>query len=150
MSVRRGLAEIAGRRGWERPDALEHFERFVAAVVAHFGGRAELWCTLNEPMVCVRGLVSTVCFRRWNAAVIRKRSYRHKPLLRATRLRIDCSKKMRRAEKTVQVGIAQHVRSFQPLRNHHPLDRLTAQLVEQAFVWDFSMRFTAVYFDPRR
>ena len=29
------------------------------------------------------------------------------------------------------------VRAFQPLRNHHPLDRLTAQIIDQAFVWDF-------------
>lgn len=131
--------EIAGRRGWERPDALEHFERFVAAVVAHFGGRAELWCTLNEPMVYVYagyldGVFPPLERRGDPKAIVQVTSQ----LLRAHALAYRLLKEdAARRGKPVQVGIAQHVRSFQPLRNHHPLDRLTAQLVEQAFVWDF-------------
>ena len=44
---------VDGRVGWERPDALEHWERFVRAVLQHFGGRMPIVCTLNEPMVYV-------------------------------------------------------------------------------------------------
>ncbi len=129
----------AGKRGWERDDALAHFERFVAAVVKHFGGRADLWCTLNEPMVYayagyLDGTFPPLEKRSGPPALVPVLSQ----LLRAHALAYRLLKEdAARRGKSVQVGIAQHVRAFQPLRNHHPLDRLTAQIIEQAFVWDF-------------
>jgi beta-glucosidase/6-phospho-beta-glucosidase/beta-galactosidase len=45
--------EQGGQRGWERPDALFHWERFVRAVLHHFGASMPIVCTLNEPMVYV-------------------------------------------------------------------------------------------------
>jgi beta-glucosidase len=131
--------EQGGKRGWERADALIHFERFVAAVVKHFGGRAELWCTLNEPMVYVYagyldGTFPPLEKRSGPPALVPVLSQ----LLRAHALAYRLLKEdAARRGKSVQVGIAQHVRAFQPLRNHHPLDRLTAQIIDQAFVWDF-------------
>ena len=37
---------------------------------------------------------------------------------------------------TVAVGLTQHTRAFQPYRNYAPLDRVTAGLIEQSFMWD--------------
>lgn len=131
--------EREGQRGWERSDALILFERFVAAVVKHFGGRAEHWCTLNEPMVYayagyLDGTFPPLEQRSGPKALVPVVSQ----LLRAHALAYRLLKQdAARRGKSVQVGIAQHVRAFQPLRNHHPLDRVTAQLIEQAFVWDF-------------
>ena len=34
------------------------------------------------------------------------------------------------------MGLTQHTRAFEPWRNWHPLDRLTAEFVQQAFIWD--------------
>jgi len=131
--------EQGGKRGWERGDALQHFERFVAAVVQHFGGRADLWCTLNEPMVYayagyLDGTFPPLERRSGPPALVPVLSQ----LLRAHALAYRLLKEdAARRGRPIQVGIAQHVRAFQPLRNYHPLDRVTAQLIEQAFVWDF-------------
>ena len=45
--------ERDGKRGWERPDALEHWNRYVSAVSQFLGPEINHWCTLNEPMVYV-------------------------------------------------------------------------------------------------
>ena len=131
--------EKEGKRGWERPDALALFERFVRAVVEHFGGRAEQWCTLNEPMVYAYAGYLDGTF-----PPLEKRSGPKElvpvvaQLLRAHALSYRLLKEdAARRGKPVSVGIAQHVRTFAPLRNHNPLDRVTAMLIEQAFVWDF-------------
>jgi len=39
-------------------------------------------------------------------------------------------------DQTITVGLTQHTRAFEPWRNWHPLDRLTAEFVQQAFIWD--------------
>ena len=39
---------------------------------------------------------------------------------------------------TIEVGYAHHTRAFEPLRSYHPLDRVVARVIEQAFIWDFS------------
>ena len=45
--------EQDGQRGWERPDALTHWRRYVEAVSQLLGPEIDYWCTLNEPMVYV-------------------------------------------------------------------------------------------------
>ena len=131
--------ERAGRRGWERPDALFHWERFVRAVLHHFGEHMPIVCTLNEPMVYAYAGYLDGTF-----PPLEKRSGPKElvpvvaQLLRAHALSYRLLKEdAARRGKPVSVGIAQHVRTFAPLRNHNPLDRVTAMLIEQAFVWDF-------------
>ena len=132
--------ERGGRRGWERDDALMHFERFVRAVVQHFGPRARLWCTLNEPMVYVysgylEGNFPPFERRSGPPAVIPV----VEQLLRAHALAYAILKEdARRRGAAIEVGIAHHTRAFEPLRPYHPLDRLTARIIEQAFIWDFT------------
>lgn len=43
-----------------------------------------------------------------------------------------------RRNATIEVGFAHHTRAFEPLRNYAPLDRVTARMIEQAFIWDFA------------
>jgi beta-glucosidase len=128
-----------GLRGFERPDALGHFERFVRAVLRHFGGRMPIVCTLNEPMVYVYagyldGVFPPLERRSGPAAalpVIEK-------LLRAHALAYHLVKEdAARRGTQVLVGYAQHARAFEPLRDKNPLDRLASRLIEQAFIWDF-------------
>ena len=44
---------LAARGGWEAPDAVEVFARYVAHAAAAFGDLVDWWCTLNEPNVYV-------------------------------------------------------------------------------------------------
>lgn len=132
--------EQGGKRGWERDDALGHFERFVTTVVKHFGPRARLWCTLNEPMVYLyNGYLEGVFppFERRGdpvniIPVVEKLLQAH--VLSYRLLKEDAQ----RRGVQIEVGYAQHMRAFEPLRNYAPLDRITARIIEQAFIWDFS------------
>jgi len=42
---------FADRGGWLAPDAVELFERYVAAVAVALGDRIEFACTINEPQI---------------------------------------------------------------------------------------------------
>lgn len=131
--------EKDGKRGWERDDALEHFERFVRAVVKAFGKRVEHWCTLNEPMVYV--------FNGYLEGIFPPNEKRSSPaevvdvvktLLKAHALAYRIIHE--NAEKNnlkAEVGLTKHTRAFEPYRNTHLLDRVTAAIVEKNFIYDF-------------
>jgi len=129
----------SGRRGWERRDALDHWQRYVSAVATHFVPEVRHFCTLNEPMVYLYSAYIDGVYppleRRADAAAAadvyaallaaHARAYR---ILHATAA-------ARHAE--VYVGITQAAQAFAPLRNWHPADRAITALVEQAWNWDF-------------
>ena len=129
-----------GKRGWERDDALLHFERFVRVVTKNFGGRARLWCTLNEPMVYVYSGYLDGTFPPFE----RRGGPEHvisliEQLLRAHALAYAILKEdAQKRNILIEVGFAHHTRAFEPLRPWHPLDRVVARIIEQAFIWDFS------------
>lgn len=131
-------APQADRRGFERPDALAHFERYVKAVAEHLGGEISLYCTLNEPMVYVYNGFLEGIFppheRRGDPARVAPLVAQ---LLRAHAIAYRLLKEdARRRGKEIQVGYTQHTRAFQPYRDWAPLDRVTAAMVAQAFMWD--------------
>lgn len=130
--------EVGGARGWERPDALEHWRTFVSAVVREFGGDVRSWCTLNEPMVFVyNGYLEGVfppLERRAGPAEVAPVVIR---LLEAHTIAYrliheDAAARGREA----QVGLTQHTRAFEPWRGWLVLDRVGAQMTAQAFIWD--------------
>ena len=131
--------ELNGKKGWEREDALEHFETYVRALLDNFGSEIVNWCTLNEPMVFVfngymEGVFPPLEQRKDVkdvAPVIKKLLQAH---ALAYRLIHEYGKKNNIA---MSVGITKHTRAFEPMRNWAILDRLSAAAVEQAFIWDF-------------
>ena len=130
---------VDGKVGWERADALEHWDRFVRAVIQHFGGRMPIVCTLNEPMVFVYagyldGVFPPLERRAGPAAVVPVIEQLLRAHARAYHLIKDDAA---RRGQPVQVGYAQHTRVFEPLRPESLLDRLTAGLITRAFIWDF-------------
>ena len=127
--------EDGGVRGLERADAVDHFERYVVAVVRAFGHRVRYWCTLNEPMVYVylgylEGRFPPLERRAGSAEVF--------PVVRALlRMHAAAYRAIHQESKDAAVGIAQHVRSFMPWRSASLLDRITASMIDRAFVLDF-------------
>ncbi|MBS0375097.1 MAG: glycoside hydrolase family 1 protein [Proteobacteria bacterium] len=131
--------DAAGRRGWERADALAHWERFVRAVATRYVPAVRHFCTLNEPMVYlysgyIDGVYPPLEHRPDAAATADV----YAALLAAHAL---AYRVLHEAAATrgaiVEVGITQATQAFAPLRNWHPADRAIAALVTQAWNWDF-------------
>ncbi len=131
--------EKNGKSGWEREDALEHWDIFVREVVRHFGKDVSHWCTLNEPMVYVvngymAGLFPPNEQRRDVVEVIPIMETLLKAHASAYRiLHGDAAKSGRQ----IEVGYTKHTREFEAYRNWNFFDRFLAYMVEKAFIWDF-------------
>ena len=131
--------DATGKKGWERADAMQHWQRFVEAVANNFIPDVEQWCTLNEPMVYVYsgyidGLYPPLEHRKdleATAGVVEGLLKAH-ALAYQTLHRVAAERHV-----TVNVGITQAMEAFEPLRNLAPLDRLLTNLVAQAWNWDF-------------
>ena len=129
--------EKNGQRGWERDDALEHFEKFVSAVLENYGTQINNWCTLNEPMVYVFNGYMEGIFPPLEQRDISALGPVVKSLLEAHTLAYQLIHAHGQDNNQDNlVGIAKHTRAFEPMRNWAPLDRLTAAGIDQAFIWD--------------
>lgn len=131
--------DAAGRKGWERADAMASWQAYVDAVAANFIPDVTQWCTLNEPMVY---LYSGYMEGTYPPLEKRKRVEDAAPVLQALlRAHAIAYRTLHRvaAERHAEanVGITENTLSFEPLRNWAPLDRLTAQAIDQAWNWDF-------------
>ena len=130
--------ERDGKRGWERPDALEHWNRYVSAVSKFLGPEINHWCTLNEPMVYalwgyIEGVFPPLEQRAGPidvAPVVAQLLRAHADAYQILHADADAR------GQAIAVGLTQHTRAFEPWRNWHPLDRLSAGFVQQAFIWD--------------
>ncbi len=114
--------------GWERPSVVKHFRRFTEKVVGELGDLARLWVTINEPMVYVfQGYFEG----RWPPGkknpVAGVRVARHLVMAHAAAYRT-----IHRLQPEAQVGIAKHIRVFDPL-TPSPLDRAVARLQDFVF-----------------
>lgn len=130
--------EQQGKRGWERSDALTHWERYVSAVSALLGPEIDFWCTLNEPMVYVLwGYMEGIFPPLEQRAVPLDVAPVVAQLLKAHAGAYEILHRDAKArEQSISVGLTQHTRAFEPMRNWHLMDRLAAGFVQQAFIWD--------------
>lgn len=131
--------DATGRRGWERADAMEHWQRYVTAVAENFVPDVTLWCTLNEPMVSLyNGYVEGSYPPLEQRADIAAAAEVYAGLLRAHAIAYRTLHAVAAARHAdISVGIAQNINAFAPLRNGAPLDRLLARYVDQGWNWDF-------------
>ncbi|MCC7070270.1 MAG: glycoside hydrolase family 1 protein [Deltaproteobacteria bacterium] len=128
-----------GKRGVERADAPARLAQLATCLVEAFGDRVRHWCTINEPVV--------LAYLGYLEGVFPPNEKRGGPfaadgvLAALLRMHEAAAGALRaaaaRRAAPVQVGIAQHVRTFLPWRNHAPLDRVMAAVVERLFVLRF-------------
>ena len=131
--------DAAGKKGWERQDAMTLWQRYVEAVAADFIPAVTQWCTLNEPMVYVySGYIEGTYPPLERRAGVEEAAPVIRALLRAHLIAYQTLHRVA-AERQVEanVGITENTLAFEPLRNWAPLDRLTAQTIDQAWNWDF-------------
>jgi len=115
--------------GWENEATVRAFESFTVKVVEELGDLVDFWCTINEPSVY--GTYSYL-LRIWppekpsfgaTFRVIRNQMVAHGFAYRA----------IHRLQPQARVGLAQHLRVFDPWQPHSALDRYAARLYDNLF-----------------
>lgn len=131
--------EKNGKRGWERKDALELWDVYVDEIIKHFAEDLDHWCTLNEPMVYIyNGYMNGLFPPNESRPDVNDVTMVMSNLLKAHRnayhkLHENAVKENRK----IEVGYTKHTREFEAYRNFSLIDRITASIVEKAFIWDF-------------
>lgn len=122
-------AWLARQGGWENPQTPELFARFSAEAVDALGDLVPLWCTLNEPTGAVyQGYILGAWPPGKRDFALGTTVLYH--LLRGHWLAFERIK-ARRPES--QVGLAHHLRIFDPHRAWHPADRAVAAVYQYVF-----------------
>ncbi len=115
--------------GWERPEAVGRFARFVRQVVHSLGDLCDLWCTINEPNIyAVQGYLEGV----WPPGVtnlgLTMRVLRHQLLGHAAAYR-----EIHGLQSAARVGFAHNMRLLDAANPRSLLDRWVAWMVDWGF-----------------
>lgn len=114
--------------GWERKDVVDRFVRYVRYVVDALADVVEEWVTINEPFVyVVQGYFWGIWPPGKNDAMTGFKVLRN--MLHANAMAYQVIHQIY-ADRglTVKVGIAHHMRNFDPYASHSMFDRLAARL----------------------
>ncbi len=122
---------VLGRGGWETPTVVPLFERYVAKIVDALQDRCDLWVTINEPNVyAVLGWMQEIA----GTSELPGPSDNFPPGKNDPALVFEVVGNMLRAhgaayhaihrvQPQARVGLAHHMRLFDPARSGSPLDR---------------------------
>ena len=117
------------RGSWENEETIALFDRFVAKVVESLGDLVNLWCTINEPNVYAYMSWADGTWPPGKQDIFTAfRVMRH-----LARGHVAAYRTIHRIQPHAQVGIAHHLRPFDPLRPDSALDRLAASLQNRVF-----------------
>jgi len=120
--------------GWENPRTIDHYLRFVVKAVESLGDLVDIWNTINEPSVYA---VAAYLFGEFPPGA---KSFRR--CLRVMDVMVEAHVRAygaihdihgRKNWAPARVGIAKHLRTFDPLRENNPFDRLSARLMDKYF-----------------
>ncbi|HQV28738.1 MAG TPA: glycoside hydrolase family 1 protein [Thermoflexales bacterium] len=123
---------LEDRGGWiEEQVVVPRFARFVRKVVRSMGDLCDLWCTLNEPNIYA--LMGYLAYGRMppgrsgeidsTVAVVRNMLLAHGAAYQA----------LHEEQALARVGIAHHMRLFQPLRPANPFDNVMSRVFGSVF-----------------
>ncbi|MEA2682701.1 MAG: beta-glucosidase [Chloroflexota bacterium] len=122
---------LADRGGWENPSVVESFRQYARLCADQLGDLVTLWVTINEPNVyayqCYTAGLWDPEKKDFFAAsrVLRNMVRGHAAAYREIKASAHGSRS--------RVGVAQHLRVFEPWRAWSPLDRLAAAFPHRAF-----------------
>jgi beta-glucosidase len=123
----RWLAEEQG--GWENPEAIALFARFVRRAVEVLGEHCDLWCTINEPNIYgYLGYLEGVFPPGRSDLGTAMRVIRHLLAGHAAAYR-----EIHALQPHARVGLAHNMRVFDPASRRSPLDRRAARIADKAF-----------------
>ena len=126
---------LARQGGWENAKVVEYFTRYAKVVAGELGELVRFWNTINEPIVYayesyIEGTGPP------GATSLRSASIVITNMLRAHALAYHIIHETSHGA-GCEVGIAKHMRVFDPLRAYHPGDRALARLSDFIFNWWF-------------
>lgn len=121
---------IAQAGGWESPDTAERFARYAQRAVAELGSLARYWITINEPtVIAYQGYIKG----EWPPG-------KHYDIDRVARVLVTLMRghwlayeRIKSRHPDLQLGLAHHLRVFDPARPWMPLDRAVAAAFERVF-----------------
>ncbi len=126
---------LAREGGWENAKVVEYFTRYAKVVAGELGGLVKFWNTINEPMVYAyesyiegKGPPESTSLRSALLVTVN--------MLRAHALAYHMIHETSPGS-ACEVGIAKHMRVFDPLRRYHPIDRALARFNDFIFNWWF-------------
>jgi len=120
---------LAERGGWENEAVVPYFERFVSKVVEALGDLVNLWCTINEPNVyAVQSYLRGIWPPQKRSVLTMLRVLRNQLLAHGFAYRA-----IHRLQPMARVGLAQHLRVFDPFGPDSLLDRWAAWFYDWLF-----------------
>lgn len=120
---------IADAGGWEAPGTAEHFASFAERVTDQLGDLARFWITINEPtVIAYQGYVRG----EWPPGK-RDLGAAARALVNLLRGHWMAYERIKRRHPGLQLGLAHHLRVFDPARPLAPQDRAVAAAFGRIF-----------------
>ena len=122
------LADIGG---WENDAVVEAFRRYARRCIDALGDLATLWVTINEPNVYAYQCYTAGLWDPEKKSVV----LAGRVLRNMVRAHAAAYREIRESTHgpAAKVGVAQHLRVFQPYHGWSPLDRVAAAFPQRAF-----------------
>jgi len=120
---------IAEAGGWENPQTAERFVRFAQRVTDELGDLSRYWITLNEPtVVAYQGFVRG----EWPPGK-RDLGAAARALVTLLRGHWMAYERIKQRHPELRLGLAHHLRVFDPARRWAPQDRAVAAAFDRVF-----------------
>lgn len=121
---------LAQAGGWEQPETAQRFASFAERMVDEYRDLVRYWLTINEPtVVAYQGYIKG----EWPPG----KQYDLHRVARVMRTLIrghwQAYERIKTKHPEMQIGLAHHVRVFDPARPWMPLDRMVAAAFDRVF-----------------
>jgi len=122
-------AWVAQAGGWDRPETSESFARYAERVTDELGDLTTLWITINEPtVIAYQGYVRG----EWPPGT-RNLGAAARVLVNILRAHWMAYERIKARHPELQIGLAHHLRVFDPVRRFMPQDRAVAAAFNRVF-----------------
>jgi beta-glucosidase len=127
---------VAAHGGWEWDGMPAAFEAFTRKIYTELGAGTRDWVTINEPLVVLLGGYVQGIFPPGRKGSIANVQNPLLGMLRAHAAAYHALHELAAAQKTeIRVGMAHHLRVFDPKNSFNPLDHLAAGYLDGAANW---------------
>lgn len=125
---------LVKKGGWKNRDVIDSFARFVEKIVPALGDLVDIWITINEPNVYASQAYFLGSFPPGEKSFFSMlKVQKNMALAHVKAYHIIHSIHNSKGFSRAKVGVAHHLRTFDPARPSNPLDRFSAYLYKKIF-----------------